>query len=164
VQLARQIDRESYTVDYAGFWIRLAAMLVDGLILGVVVWVFNGLWPMAFGLGWMGGTAGATISYGEVGGVFWVLAVLVPFLIVVAYFIGLWGWRGQTVGMMALRIRIARFTGEAITWVDAVMRFLGFIISVLFVFIGHFWIAFDSRRQGWHDKIAETFVIRIPRR
>lgn len=164
MKLSRQIISESYTVDYAGFWIRLLALIIDGAILGVVIWVFNGLWPLAFGRGWMGGLAGATISYGEAGAVFWILTFLIPFLVIVAYFICFWGWRGQTPGKMAMKIRIVRFTGESTGWGDAVMRFLGFIISVLFVFIGHLWIAFDSRRQGWHDKIAETYVIRARRK
>jgi len=163
MQIARQIGRERYTVDYAGFWIRLLALIIDGAILGIIIWVFNGLWPMAFGLGWMGGTGGATISYGEVGGAFWVLAVLIPFLMVAAYFICFWGWRGQTPGKMAMKVKIVRFTGEDIGWGGAVMRFLGYIISLLFALVGYVWIAFDSRRQGWHDKIAETFVIRAVR-
>ena len=163
MQLARKIASESYTVDYAGIWIRLLAMLIDGLILGVIIFVFNGLWPLAYGRGWMGGATGASFGYGEVSGIYWVLAVLIPFLLIVAYFICFWGWKGQTPGMRITKIRIVRFTGEHITWSDAVMRFLGFIISLLFVFLGHIWIAADSRRQGWHDKIAETYVIRIPR-
>ncbi len=90
MQIARQIRNESFTVDYAGFWIRLLAVIIDGLILGVVIWVFNGLWPFAFGLGWMGGTEGAVISYGEVGGAFWILGILIPFVLMVAYHICFW--------------------------------------------------------------------------
>ena len=164
MQLARQIGRESYTVDYAGFWMRLLAFAIDGLILGAVVWVFNGLWPLASGRGWMGGATGVTVTYGEAGGLFWGLTVLIPFLMVVAYFICFWGWRGQTPGKMATRLKIVRFTGEDIGWGDAVMRFLGFIISLVIVLAGFVWVAVDSRRQGWHDKIADTYVIRIPRR
>jgi len=163
MQLARKIASESYTVDYAGIWIRLLAILIDGLILGAIIFVFNGLWPMAYGRGWMGGTAGASFGYGEVSGIYWVLAILLPFIMIVAYFISFWGWKGQTPGMMITRIRIVRFTGEHISWSDAVMRFLGFIMSFLFFFVGYIWIAADSRRQGWHDKIAETYVIRTPR-
>ena len=163
MQLVRKIGRESYTVDYAGIWIRLLAILIDGLLLFTVIFIFNGLWPLARGYGWMGGTAGASFGYGEVSGLYWVLAVLIPFVMVVAYFISFWGWKGQTLGMMVTRIRIVRFTGENINWGDTIMRFLGFIISFLFIFLGHIWIAADSRRQGWHDKIADTYVIRIPR-
>jgi uncharacterized RDD family membrane protein YckC len=65
---------------------------------------------------------------------------------------------------MVMKIKIVRFTGENVGWGDAVMRFLGFIISALFALIGHFWVAFDNRRQGWHDKIAETYVIRARRK
>ncbi len=164
MNISRQIAGESYTVDYAGFWIRLLAIIIDGAILGAVIWVFFGLWPLAFGRGWLGGSAGATISYGEADALYWTMTLLIPFLMVVAYFICFWGWRGQTPGKIVMKIKIVRFTGEDTGWGDAVMRFLGFIISVLFALIGHLWIAFDSRRQGWHDKIAETYVIRARRK
>ena len=164
MQIATRIPRESYTVDYAGFWIRSLAIIIDAFVLGVVIWVLEGLWPLVFGRGWLGGANDVTISYGEASGIYWTLAVLVPFLLVVAYFICFWGWRGQTPGKMVTRVKIVRFSGEDIGWGDAVMRFLGFIISVLIVFSGLFWVAYDSRRQGWHDKIADTYVIRMPRR
>ena len=164
MQLARRIPRESYTVDYAGFWIRLLAFVIDAFALFAVIWVFLGLWPLAFGLGWMGGSEGAAVSRGEVSIVYWILTVLIPFVMVVAYFVCFWGWRGQTPGKMVMRIRIVYFDGNRIGWGGAAMRFLGFIISFLLVFIGHIWVAFDNRRQGFHDKIADTFVITIPRK
>lgn len=164
MRIARQIRRESYTVDYVGFWLRLLAAIIDGFILGAIIWVFNGLWPLAFGLGWMGGTGGASISYGEVGGIFWVLALLIPFLMFTAYLIGFWAWRGQTPAKMLLKMKIVRFTGEPIGWGGAVMRYMGFIMSFLLALLGHIWIAFDPRRQGLHDKIADTFVIRVSAR
>jgi len=163
MRIAWQIAQESPTVDYAGIWIRLLAALIDGAILGAVVWVFNGVWSLAFGLGWMGTAADPGMSYGEVGVVYWVLQLLIPFLMATAYLIGFWGWRGQTPGKMAVRIKIVRFAGGYISWAGAVMRFLGYIISLLFFLTGFIWIAFDSRRQGFHDKIGETFVIRVPR-
>lgn len=164
MQLARRIARESYTVDYAGFWIRSLALLIDGLILGVIVWVYVGLLPLAFGRGWMGGLVEDPVSRGGASGVYWVLTFLVVFLMVVAYLICFWRWRGQTPGKMITKVKVVRFTGEDIGWGDAVMRFLGYIISILIVFSGLFWVAYDSRRQGWHDKIADTYVIRMPRR
>ena len=164
MELARRIARESYTVDYAGFWVRSLAFAIDGVILGVVIWVLEALWPLVFGRGWLGGAADVTISYGEASGIYWTLAVLVPFLIVVAYFMCFWRWRGQTPGKMVTKVKIVRFTGEGIRWGDAVMRFFGYIISVLIVLAGFFWVAYDSRRQGLHDKIADTYVIRMPRR
>lgn len=161
MRIAKQIGRESLTVDYAGVWLRSVAMIIDGAILGVLSWLFNGAWSIPFGIGWMGGQASEDLSYGEVGAVYWIVGLLVPFLMIMAYFIGFWGWRGQTVGMMIMRLRVVRFAGEKVTWGTAVMRFLGMIIAVIPLFIGLLWIPIDARRQGLHDKIAETFVVRI---
>jgi uncharacterized RDD family membrane protein YckC len=160
MRIARQIGMESYTVDYAGVWLRFAALAIDGAILGVVIWLFNGVWSLAFGLGWMGGSGNEELSYGEVGAIFWVLGLLLPFLMIAAYFICFWAWRSQTLGLMALRLRVVRFDGGRIGWSGATMRFLGYIIAVVPFFIGFFMVALDSRRQGLHDKIAETFVVR----
>ena len=151
------------TIDYAGFWIRLAAFLIDGIILGVIVWVFNGLWSLSFGFGWMSGSVDPLMPSGAVGGVFWVLGVLIPFFITLAYLVGFWGWRGQTPGKIVLRLKITQIDGSDIDWSAVILRLLGYVISFLIVCIGHFWIGFDNYRQGFHDKIADTYVIRLPR-
>jgi uncharacterized RDD family membrane protein YckC len=157
----RYLVKESYTVDYAGIWWRLAAFLIDFAILWGLNYAINGLWNIATGTPWTGnrieqleGTLATTISH-------WAWRVLTIFLVQVAYFICFWGWRGQTPGKMLLRLKITRFDGSRIGWGIAVMRYLGYVISALIVFFGFIWIAFDVRRQGFHDKIADTFVIRI---
>ncbi len=157
--LATQLSKESYTVDYAGFWLRLVALAIDGAILFALSWLFNGVLALAFGRGWMGVDA-ATAS-GDAGA-YWFFAILIPFLMITAYFIGFWRWRGQTPGKLALGITIVRFNGDPLSWGGAVMRFLGYIISAMPIVIpvGFIWVAFDARRQGLHDKLAETYVIR----
>ena len=158
--LATQFSRESYTVDYAGFWLRLLALAIDGAILGTLIWLFNGLWSLAFGRGWMGTAVDTAAASADAGIVFWLFAILIPLLMITAYFIGFWRWRGQTPGKLALGIKIVRFNGDAIGWGGAIMRFLGYIIAIMPILIGFIWVAFDSRRQGLHDKLAETYVIR----
>ena len=49
---------------------------------------------------------------------------------------------------------------QPISWGKAILRYIGYIISGLVLLIGFIWIAFDARRQGWHDKIAGTYVVR----
>jgi len=165
--LAIRIRKESYTVDYAGFWVRFFAFLIDALILVGIVWLYNGIWGLASGTGFFGEEAvdvslpGAVIGSGSS---YWALSSAILFLILVAYFICFWGWRGQTPGKMVMRISIVHFDGTQIGWGGAVLRFLGYIISVLLLLTGFFWVAFDMRRQGFHDKIADTFVISIPRK
>ena len=165
--LATRIRKESYTVDYAGFWVRLLAFLIDTLILVGIVWLYNGIWGLASGTGFWGEEAVDPILPNAVVGSassFWALSSAVLFLIIVAYFICFWGWRGQTPGKMVMRISIVRFDGARIGWGGAVLRFLGYIISILLFLTGFFWVAYDMRRQGFHDKIADTFVISIPRK
>jgi uncharacterized RDD family membrane protein YckC len=123
-------------IVYAGFWIRLVAYIIDAIILGVVQAVLAGT---------LGQTTGQSIS-GLVG---------------IVYFIGMWGYMGQTVGMMPFNMRIVRNTdGGKITWVNAILRFIGMIISFVVIFIGVIWVAFDSRKRGWHDMIGGTVVVR----
>ena len=152
------------TIDYAGFWLRLVAFLIDGIILGAIIWIFNGLWSLGFGFGWMGGSVDPLMPSGAVGGVFWVLGILIPFFIILAYLVCFWGWRGQTPGKMVLGLKITRLDGSDIDWSAAILRLLGYVISFLIVFVGYFWVLFDDYRQGLHDKIADTYVISLPRK
>ena len=164
--LARRIPKESYTVDYAGFWARFFALLIDTLILVAIIWLYNGIWGLASGTGFWGEEVTDTFQPDVVassGSSLWILSSVILFLIVVAYFICFWAWRGQTPGKMVMRMKIVRFDGTRIGWGGAVVRFLGYIISILLALIGFFWVAYDSRRQGFHDKIADTYVITIPR-
>ena len=92
------------------------------------------------------------------------LSPLIPFFIILAYLVSFWGWRGQTPGKMVMRLKITRIDGSDIDWGAAILRLLGYVISFLIVFIGHFWILNDSHRQGLHDKIADTYVIKLPRK
>jgi len=165
--IATRVRNESYTVDYAGFWVRFFAFLIDTLILAGIVWLYNGIWGLASGAGFWGEKVTDPLLPDAVAGPsssFWALSSVILFLIVVTYFICFWGWRGQTPGKMIMKISIVRFDGTRIGGGVAVMRFLGYIISILLFLLGFFWVGFDRRRQGLHDKIADTFVIVIPRK
>ena len=76
------------------------------------------------------------------------------------YFILFWAFaNGATPGMMLLRIRIAQANGSEISFGQSVIRYVGFILSALPLFLGFIWVLFDDQNQGWHDKIAKTIVI-----
>jgi uncharacterized RDD family membrane protein YckC len=62
--------------------------------------------------------------------------------------------------MKALGMRVVRTDGTPLTVTGAVMRYVGLILSVAALFIGIIWIAVDAEKQGWHDKIAGTHVVR----
>jgi uncharacterized RDD family membrane protein YckC len=115
--------------QYAGFWIRFFAYIVDAIIIGVVGGIIN---AVASPLG----------------------------SITVVYLPIMWAWKGQTVGMMLLGIKIVRAEdGGPITPVTAIIRWIGLFISFLAIFIGVIWVAFEPRKRGWHDMMANTVVI-----
>lgn len=157
------IARESYTVDYAGFWLRLGAMLIDGAVLWGMNYLMNGAWNTATGVPW-GGVSDALGEEGYVVTPYWWVRLLAFLVLIVAYFVCFWAWRGQTPGKMIFRLKTTRFDGAPIGWGGSFLRFCGYIISLFMVGVGFLWVAFDGRRQGIHDKIAETFVVRIPTR
>jgi uncharacterized RDD family membrane protein YckC len=135
---------------YAGFWIRFAASMIDSAILFAVVFV------LALATGGFTKTdpdTGVQTVNGAVQGL--------AFLFGLAYQIGFWGARSQTPGMMALNLRIVRAeSGAPIDFAKAVIRYLGYIISAIPFGLGLIWAGFDPRKQGWHDKIAGTLVVR----
>jgi uncharacterized RDD family membrane protein YckC len=88
-----------------------------------------------------------------------ILFYFVALLLAGAYFALFWILKGQTPGKMALGIKIISTDGSPITTGQAIMRFIGYIIGAIIMFLGFIWAAFDSKRQGWHDKIAETYVV-----
>jgi uncharacterized RDD family membrane protein YckC len=85
-------------------------------------------------------------------------------LIALAYFSGMWAWKGTTVGGVVLKLQVVReANGGALTFVVALVRCLAAAFSIVVLFLGFFWIAWDKDKQGWHDKIAGTVVVRLPR-
>jgi len=124
----------------AGFWIRVGAYLIDGIIVVVVSSILNSILRLdpiagANGLGT---------------------------LIGLVYFVALWSSTGggQTIGMRILNLKVIRTDGSELTLIQAVIRYVGFIISAIPFCIGLIWVAFDADKQGWHDKIAGTYVVK----
>ena len=85
------------------------------------------------------------------------------FLVALAYFAGMWTWKGTTIGGIVLGLKLVRLDGQRITFVVALVRGLAAAFSVVVVFLGFLWITWDRDKQGWHDKIAGTVVLRLPR-
>ena len=121
----------------AGFWIRFLAYLIDAVILGVINYVIGLL------IGQNNTAWGSLIS----------------FLVDLAYFSYFWSQRGQTLGMMITNLRVIRTDGSQLTWGRAIGRYFALVLSFLILFIGVIMVAFDSRKQGLHDKIADTLVV-----
>ncbi len=155
------LTKESYTVDYAGFWLRLGALILDGIILWGLNYAINGIWNVQSGIPWSGREAGEITATAATAIPLWAWRILAFFIVQAGYFIGFWAWLGQTPGKMAARVRIVRFDGSRIGWDASAMRYVGYVISTMLLLAGFIWVAFDNRHQGWHDKIADTFVVKI---
>jgi len=143
--------RPAENVIYAGFWIRFVAWIIDAIAIGILT---GALAPLA------GGSTPVTVETS--GGVtFSYTTNAVGTLIGLLYFVGLWAWRGQTVGMIPFNLYVVRVEdGVKPDVVRAFLRYVGLIISFVVFALGVIWVAFDGRKQGWHDKLARTVVIR----
>ena len=85
------------------------------------------------------------------------------FLWLLVYHIGFWTWKGTTVGGIICQLRVVRVDGTPVRFVDALVRGLSSIFSLAVAGIGCLWILRDPERQAWHDKIAGTYVVKVPR-
>jgi len=135
-------------VKYVGFWKRLVAFLIDSVIVTVAVLLVAVpiYGPDYFQLSKEGKTLGFDLLF----------QVVVPTLVGLAF----WRYRGATPGKMLMSARIvdANTFGPPSTG-KLIGRFFAYIVSIVGVFLGFVWIAFDPRKQGWHDKLAGTVVI-----
>ena len=89
----------------------------------------------------------------------WVQSLL--FVELFAFFAFFWIKRGQTIGMLAWRLRIV--STEPMTLTKVLMRFLGALLGGACLFLGYFWILFDTERRSWSDMLSGTHVVRDPK-
>lgn len=134
-------------LEYVGFWPRVGAALIDTVLTCLIIWpILSLIYPDY----WVSermvqGPADVLLS--------WVLPAVAVLLF--------WIKRQATPGKMAIGARIvdAR-TGAAASPRQLLIRYLGYFPAALPLLIGLIWVAFDPRKQGWHDKLAGTVVVR----
>ena len=85
------------------------------------------------------------------------------FVLLLAYHIGFWTWKHTTVGGIICQLRVVRVDGQPLTFADALVRGLSSIFSLAVLGLGCLWILRDPERQAWHDRIAGTYVVKVPR-
>jgi uncharacterized RDD family membrane protein YckC len=154
---------------YAGFWIRFVAHLIDSLIIYVpVVIVFfvvagSTLSTHPITCSVVNTSTGQSVTCTGLGvftgaiAALWAAALLLPWI----YFSIMWSWQGQSIGQKVLGLHVVDANnGAKISGGRAILRYFGIIVSTWALYIGLIWAAFDPRKQGWHDKIASTFVVR----
>jgi uncharacterized RDD family membrane protein YckC len=123
-----------------GFWVRVVAFIIDGIILGILTGILNSIL-----------FAGDSVRGNGLNT-----------LIGLAYSMYFWSsyGHGQTVGNRIMKIRVIKTDGGELTLTDSFLRYVGLILSFICLFIGVIWVAFDANKQGWHDKIANTYVVK----
>jgi len=145
-----EIAQGTGQVVYVGFWKRFAAMWIDTLILTVVIAlivlpIYGSQYPVLK-------AQGQTMWIDNVINVGAILATLL-----------LWRFRGATPGKMLFSAKIVDAnTLAAPSTGKLVGRFFAYLVSMIPAGLGFLWIAFDARKQGWHDKLAGTVVIEEP--
>jgi uncharacterized RDD family membrane protein YckC len=141
---------------YAGFWIRVGANVIDVLILAAInqaLLLATGGWRV-FGGGEGMGIGAISLVLGSAEIV--VAGILPPFLIV-----GSWIALGASPGKLLLGLRIVdEPTGGRPTVWQCIGRYFMALVGILCAGLGYLWIVIDPRRQGWHDKIVRTLVVR----
>lgn len=124
------------SVEYMGFWIRVAAVVIDGILTGIVGAILDAI------LGFTG--IGALLS--------------------ITYYVLLTGLKGQTLGKMALGIKVVNAQGNVPGIGRAALReIVGKFVSAIAIGLGYLWVGWDRQKRGWHDHIAGTYVIRKER-
>lgn len=95
--------------------------------------------------------------------------IIIPFtgagwlLVWTAYLVGMWAWRGSTLGGIVLGLKVVRIDGRQIDLPVALVRALASYFSLLVFFIGFFWAGWSREKQSWHDKIAGTVMVKVPK-
>jgi uncharacterized RDD family membrane protein YckC len=120
-------------MPHAGFLDRLAAFVLDAILVAMVIGLLSGIDGSAF----------------------------VPLLL--AYRFAFWVWKGATVGGIVCQLRVIRADGSPLPPGEALVRSLGSILSIGLLGLGCLWILRDPDRQAWHDKMAGAFVVKVPR-
>ena len=137
------------TVRYAGFWIRCWATAVDIVLLTAVTMPLL-LW--IYGID-SAGSQQLVVFRGP-------MDVLIQCVLPAVAAVVFWKYKSATPGKMVFSLKIvdAR-TGGGLSLGQCVGRYFAYLVSILSLGLGFLWIAFDKRKQAWHDKLAGTVVV-----
>jgi uncharacterized RDD family membrane protein YckC len=166
-RLAGPISRRTMSMDdssllgyYAGFTSRLLAFAIDlalvVILMGMTSWIFQTMGQI---LGDSPRIESLGLTQEMISAISAIISSLNAVTVVFAYAFIFWLMTGQTPGMMLLGLRVISVDGGHLTFWRIFLRLIGYVISTAFFFLGFAWILIDDRRQGWHDKLARTYVV-----
>jgi uncharacterized RDD family membrane protein YckC len=145
---------QSFSPEYAGFWLRVAAYLIDGIAITVVFYI---LMFMFMGSLFLNPDA---VQAPEA-----MMARIIPLYVILI--VGTWLYyalmesseKQATLGKMAVGIKVTDMNGARISFGNATGRFFGKILSGIILYVGFIMVAFTDKKQGLHDMIASTLVV-----
>jgi uncharacterized RDD family membrane protein YckC len=126
------------TLPRAGFWIRVAACVLDAILVGIVFGMLEGM------LGWLVKFGGFPLWF-------------------VVYNVVMWATKGTTIGGIICGLKVVRTDDRPLDWSVAIVRALSAFLSLVVAGVGFIWVSFDDERQSWHDKIAGTTIVKVPK-
>jgi uncharacterized RDD family membrane protein YckC len=146
--------------QYAGFFSRALALLVDTVIIFLVIFALPAMVNGIFRSLGLGGLLDITNIFNKLGN-FFGSGVIASFILLclISYFLFFWYFTGQTLGDNLMGVRIVRTSGHRLGLLRGILRLIGYIISIIPLGLGFLWVLGDDHRQGWHDKLADTYVI-----
>ncbi|WP_457593032.1 RDD family protein [Hydrogenimonas sp.] len=138
---------ESGELEYVGFWPRVGASLIDTILLGIITWP---LFTMFYGKSyWSSEKIEGPIDF--------LLSWVFPAVAIILFWIA----RQATPGKMAISAKIVDAkSGSVPSRGQFIVRYFAYYLSAIPFYLGFIWVALDSRKQGWHDKLAGTVVVR----
>ena len=141
------VAQQGSDIEYVGFWARVGASLIDTVLLLLITA------PLLMAVYGQQYWEDSSLVLGPAD---FLISYVLPAVLVIL----LWIRMSKTPGKIAVSARIvdAR-TGGKPTTAQFLIRYLGYYVSMLPLFLGFVWVGFDPRKQGWHDKMAGTFVV-----
>ena len=133
---------------YASFWQRLLALILDGIIVSIPANIF------AASLGASIAITGGGFHYRSGGSGLQTLFFILYEALLITY------WNGQTIGKKAVGIRVVARGGQPVPLGMAFVRCLMKVVSGMVLCLGYLWMLWDPNKQTWHDKVADTYVVR----
>jgi len=152
-QILDTVQLETKPVVYAGFWLRVGAAIIDGIIIWVVQTILT---LLLFGA--------MSIDSQNLSGYNVILLVIFYMIVLVlnwVYYAGMESSARQgTSGKIAVGVKVTDLNGDRIGFANATGRYFSKIISAIILFIGFLMVAFTEKKQGLHDQIAGTLVVK----
>ena len=125
------------TLPHAGFWRRIGATILDFILIGIAMGMLHSVFHWSNGGG-------------------------LPLWFAV-YNVVMWATKGTTIGGIICGLKLVRLDDRPVDWGVAIVRGLSAFLSLAVAGLGFIWVAFDDEKQSWHDKIAGTTIVQVPK-